>query len=139
MTTPILRLGDIGDDPTIFVSDYALDGPSTVTVGLASDQFFVTLGDGVLASLVTVTADDGGAGGSFSVADVVLSNGIRLRSFTYTAASAGTVTISVTNDGGLDDPDPIILTVSDPLTPADLTHGPIVMLNPAATRWYGRG
>jgi hypothetical protein len=121
------------------VGDYALDGPDTAAVGLASDQFIVTLGAGTLPDPVDVTAHDGGAGGSFSVSFVTLSDGTRSATFTYTAAAAGTVTISVTNDGGLSDPDPITLTVSEPSPTGATDHGPIVMLTPAAARWFRHG
>lgn len=121
------------------VTDYTLDGPSTATVGFASDDFTVELGTGTLASPVEITPDDGGAGGLFSESFVTLSDGSRLATFTYTPASAGSVTISVTNDGGLTDPDPIILTASDPAPSGLSGHGPIVMLRPAATRWYRGG
>lgn len=125
-----------GDQPPPAVTTYTLSGPSTATVGLASDQFFVELGLGQQVSAVTITPDDGGAGGTLSLASVTLTDTHRIASFTYTPLAAGTVTISVTNDGGLTDPDPITLTVSDPLSPEELGHPPIVMLKPAATLWY---
>jgi hypothetical protein len=128
----------------IDVLDYTLDGPSTATVGLASDQFVVELGEGTLASPDTVTPDDGGAGGAFSVVSVILTDWGRIASFTYTPAAAGAVTISVTDSGGLTDPPPIILTVSElVVVDEDITHGPIVMLHPAGmpagtwSRWEG--
>ncbi len=132
MTIPILRLGDLGDIPLVTVTDYTLTGPSTATVGVASDQFVVTLGAGTLPSSVTITPSDGAAPGSFSVAFVTLSDGTRSATFTYTAGAAGTVTISVTNSGTLINPPPLTLTVSAAITPEDVTHGPIVMLHPAA-------
>ncbi len=132
MTIPILRLGDLGDIPIVTVTDYTLTGPSTATVGVASDQFVVTLGAGTLGTTVNITPHDGGAGGSFSVAFVTLSDGTRFGVFTYTPHAAGTVTISVTNSGTLTNPPPITLTVSAASTPEDVTHGPIVMLRPAA-------
>jgi hypothetical protein len=132
VTTPILRLGDLGDIPLVMVTDYALAGPSTATVGVASDQFVVTLGAGTLGSTVNITPSDGAAPGSFSVTFVTLSDGSRFAVFTYTATAAGTITISVTNNGGLTDPAPLTLTVSAASTPEEITHGPIVMLRPAA-------
>lgn len=126
-------------DPLTPVLDYDLTGPSTATVGIPSDYFTVELGAGTLDDPVNITPDDGGAGGSFSVVFVTLTDGSRLATFTYTPVAAGSVTIGVTNDGGLTDPDPIILTISDPIEPDDVTHGPIVMLAPAATRWYRGG
>jgi len=99
---------------------------------VASDQFVVTLGAGTLGTTVNITPHDGGAGGSFSVSFVTLSDGTRSATFTYTPAAAGTITISVTNSGTLTDPAPLTLTVSAAPTPDDVTHGPIVMLQPAA-------
>ena len=139
MTTPLLRLGDLGDIPIVFVTGYALDGPNTATVGVVSDQFIVRLGAGTLGSPVQIMPHDGGAGGSFSVTLMTLSDGSRVAFFTYTPVSAGTITISVVNGGTLDDPDPIVLTVSNPLDVDDVTHGPIVMLRPASARWFRRG
>ena len=66
MTIPIITLGRLGDLPLVSVTDYTLDGPTTATVGFASDQFVVTLGAGTLGSPVRVTPSDGGAGGSSS-------------------------------------------------------------------------
>ena len=112
----------LGDD-LVLVTAYTLSGPSTATVGVPSDYFTVALGAGTLADPVVITPDDGGAGGTFSVAFVTLSDGTRTAIFTYTPAAAGTVTISVTNDDSLTDPDPIVLTVSDPLPHEDVHHG----------------
>jgi hypothetical protein len=136
MPPPVVTLGRLGDVPLVVVTDYALDGPRTATVGVVSDQFVVTLGAGTLASPVDITPHDGGAGGTFSVAFVTLSDGTRTATFTYTPGAAGTVTISVTNNGGLTNPAPIVLTASAPRAPVDVTHGPIVMLKPAPTHWY---
>jgi hypothetical protein len=84
------------------------------------------------------------AGGAFSVVSVILTDWGRIASFTYTPAAAGAVTISVTDSGGLTDPPPIILTVSElVVVDEDITHGPIVMLHPAGmpagtwSRWEG--
>lgn len=136
---PVLFLMGFGDVPIIYVTEYELDGPSTALTGVLSDYFTLTLGDGVLASPVTITPSDGGAGGTFDFTTVILTDGTRVGYFRYTPAAPGTITISVTNDGGLADPDSIILAVSDPV-PVDLSaREPIVMLKPAATRWYHRG
>ena len=138
MTIPIITLGRLGDLPLVSVTDYTLEGPSSATVGFASDQFVVALAAGTLGSPVRVTPSDGGAGGSFFLAAVSLTDGIRSRSFVYTPAGPGTVTISVTNDDALTDPAPIVLTVSDAPAPDETTHGPIVMLRPAPASGGGR-
>lgn len=118
-------------DNMVLVTAYTLTGPSTATVGIPSDYFEVALVAGTLGSPVVVTPDDGGAGGTFSVAYVTLSNGTPAALFTYTPASAGTITICVTNDGGLDDPPCLTLNTSAAPEPEDIHHGPIVMLKPA--------
>lgn len=115
---------------------YTLAGPSTATTGIQSDPFTVELGPGSLDNPDTITPDDGGAGGTFSVVSVVLTNTGRIATFRYTRETAGTITISVTDSGSLTDPPPIILEVSDPLTPEELRASPIVMLRPAPTLWY---
>lgn len=126
----------------IDVLDYTLDGPTTATTGVPSDWFTVALGDGTLADPDTITPDDGGAGGTFSVPYVVLTDWGRVAYFTYTPAAAGTVTICVTDSGGLEDPPCIVLTVTDPVV-EDIEHGPIIMLNPHGwpngppSRWEG--
>jgi len=48
--------------------------------------------------------DDSGAGGSFAPASVTISSGTPTATFAYTAASAGSKTISVANNGGLSNP-----------------------------------
>ncbi len=127
-----MTLGRLGDIPLVTVTDYSLSGPATATVGIPSDQFVVTLGAGTLGTTVNITPSDGAAPGSFSVSFVTLSDGTRSATFTYTPAAAGTVTISVTNSGTLTNPPPLTLMVSAASTPEDVTHGPIVMLKPAA-------
>jgi len=123
MTIPILTLGGLG------TTSLSLDGPDTATVNVASDEFTVRIASGLGVGSVRVTPDDGGAGGSFSVAYVTLSDGSRSATFTYTPVAAGVVEISVSNDGGLDDPAPIIL---------EVTRAPIIMLRPGAWRAGGR-
>ena len=63
-----------------------------------------------VASPVTVTPNDGGAGGSFAPSSVVLSNANSTATFSYTAAKAGTITIATTNNGGLQNPAPVTFT-----------------------------
>ena len=80
-----------------------LSGPSSGTVGVASGNF--TAGaNGTLSASVLVTPSDSGAGGSFAPASVTISSGTPTATFAYTAASAGSKTISVANNGGLSNP-----------------------------------
>ncbi len=130
---PVITLGNV----TTAVTTYTLGGPSTSVIGLASGQFTVALAVGILSSPVNITPHDGGAGGTFSVAFVTLSDGSRFAVFTYTRTVAGVVTISVTNSGSLIDPPPIVLNVEDPFTP-DHSGSPIIELRPGAWRPGGR-
>ena len=126
--------------PVMFVIDYIFVGPATATVGAASDWFTVTLGPGVLSDPVSITPDDSGAGGTFSVASVVLTNAVRSAQFTYTPAGPGTIILSVTNDDSLTDPPSLILIVSAGSGGGGgddfRGHEPIVELKPARTKWY---
>jgi hypothetical protein len=87
------------------ITNYTLSGPSSGGVGIASTNFTVALPGGVtVAGTVTVTPSDGGAGGTFTPATIGLTTGAPSGTFTYTPASTGAKTISVTNNGGLTDP-----------------------------------
>jgi hypothetical protein len=70
-----------------------------------STNFTVALpaGGGVIGT-VTVTPSDGGGGGTFAPTTVNLTTGAPSATFTYTPASTGAKTISVTNSGGLTNP-----------------------------------
>jgi hypothetical protein len=85
-----------------------LTGPSSGRAAVASDQFVVALSPaGASHAGVVVTLSDGGAGGTFSANNFTLTTQNARRVFTYTpeAPDAGsTVTITVTNDGGLTNP-----------------------------------
>jgi hypothetical protein len=91
---------------------YLFSGPSTSTVGAASGQFTVQLfSGGIISGSMTVTPHDGGAGGTFTPSSVMLTTASPSATFTYTAATAGAKTISVTNDSGLTDPANLTLNV----------------------------
>jgi hypothetical protein len=87
--------------------------PTTGVVGVASGPFTVALPTGqAVAAPVTVTPNDGGAKGTFTPAQEILSNTSPSATFTYTAASVGTDTIATTNTGGLNNPAPVTFTAS---------------------------
>ena len=88
----------------VSVSAYTLAGPSTCIVGAASSAFTVELGSGVLSGTAVITPSSGSGGGTFSPATVSLTNTTRSATFTYTASSAGTKTISTTNNASLTNP-----------------------------------
>lgn len=110
LASPLLITEGYGAAPSLPVTDYTLDGPTSGPVGIASSDFTVTLGTGPLASPVTITPDDDGDGGSFTPTSITLTDSSRSATFTYTAASVGVKTISVTNDDDLVDPSPITYT-----------------------------
>lgn len=103
-----------------------LSGPSSGTVGSPSTAFTVGA-NGVISGTVTVTPSDAGNGGTFTPATVNISSGAPTATFTYTAASAGAKTISVTNSGSLTNPGSLTYTAGGVATAITLT-GPTVGL-----------
>jgi hypothetical protein len=84
-------------------------GPARGMVGRASGAFAVALPDEVIvAGPVTITPSDGGAGGRFDPASVVLDVATRSASFVYVPATPGTKQILVSSGGGLGDPAALI-------------------------------
>jgi hypothetical protein len=84
---------------------YTLSGPTSGLIATPSTNFTVALPGGLtLPGPLTVTPTDGGGGGTFTPASVVLTTGTPSATFTYTPASTGSKTISTSNDGGLTDP-----------------------------------
>lgn len=79
---------------------YTLSGPSTCSIGHPSAPFTVTPNG---TSTNVITPSDGATGGTFSPTNVTFS-GSGSKTFTYTAASSGTHTISTTNNGSLTNP-----------------------------------
>jgi hypothetical protein len=69
-----------------------LTGPSSCYAGTASGNFTVALNK---AYTGTITPSDGGAGGTFSPASLSWSNASNPQTFTYTASTAGTKSISI--------------------------------------------
>ncbi len=110
-----------GAAPTVSASSFtitaspatavSLTGPTSGVNGVASTNFTVSA-NGAITGSVVVTPSAGGGGGSFSPATVTLTSGSPTGTFTYTPASVGTKSITVTNDGGLTNPAAITYTVS---------------------------
>lgn len=90
-----------------------LTGPTSGTNGVASSNFTVGA-DGAITGDVVVTPSDGGDGGTFTPTTVTINSGSPTGTFTYTPASTGAKTISVTNDGGLANPSSISYTSNAP-------------------------
>jgi hypothetical protein len=80
-----------------------LNGPGSGTTGVASTLFTVGL-NGPPVGTVIVTPSDGGAGGSFTPVTVALSTGTPTATFTYTPASPGVKTLTLTNNASLSNP-----------------------------------
>ena len=99
---------------------YTLAGPSSGAVGTASSNFTAALPTGAgVPGTVIVTPSDGGGGGTFTPTTVPLTTAAPSATFTYTPASTGAKTISVTNSGALANPGSLTYTA----TPALLVDG----------------
>lgn len=83
-----------------------LSGPSSGTTGVASTNFTVGA-NGTITGTVTVTPSDAADGGTFTPTSVAISSGTPTATFTYTPASVGAKTISISDDGGLTDATPL--------------------------------
>jgi hypothetical protein len=88
-----------------------MTGPTSGVVSVASSNFTVSI-SGVITGTVRCTPSDGGAGGTFTPTYKDLLTGTTSGTFTYTPASTGAKTISLTNNGGLANPSNITYTVS---------------------------
>jgi len=80
-----------------------ITGPSGGVVGVASSNFTVTA-TGTISGTMVVTPGDGGGGGSFTPATLSLSSGSPSGTFTYTPASTGAKSITLSNNGGASNP-----------------------------------
>jgi hypothetical protein len=100
-----------------------MSGPTSGTAGVASTNF--TIGaNGDITGTVIVTPSDSGAGGTFTPTTVSISSGSPTGTFTYTAASSGSKTISVTNNGSLSNPSNITFVASSGAATAVTMSGP---------------
>jgi len=97
-------------DEHIEADSYTLQAPVNASgpVAVHSDWFTVSLPTlSTVDAVVTVTPTDG-EGGTFTPASAKLSNLNPVAKFAYMPASPGNKSISVTNDGGLTDPAPVV-------------------------------
>ena len=88
-----------------------MSGPTSGTTGAVSSNFTIEA-NGSITGTVVVTPSDAGAGGTFTPTSVSISSGTPTGTFVYTAASNGTKTISVANNGGLSNPSNISYTAA---------------------------
>lgn len=87
-----------------------LTGPSMGAVGSASSNFTAGVNGGLVADVI-VTPSDGG-GGTFVPTSVTLTSVAPSATFTYTAASAGAKTISISDNAGLTDASSVTYTAA---------------------------
>lgn len=114
-----------------------MSGPSSGTVSLPSTDFTVGA-NGTITGTIIVTPSDGGSGGTFTPTTVSISSGTPTGTFTYTPASTGVKTISVTNNGGLTNPSNISYTSSSGTRTVTLsltTDGTNPSANLTGLRW----
>jgi hypothetical protein len=81
--------------PTILT----LTGPSSGTVSVASTNFTVGTDSTITSGSFVCTPSDGGDGGTFSPTTVTLNSATQSATFTYTPASTGVKTISISTSG----------------------------------------
>ena len=111
------------DSASYTAATYTLTAPTPLSgpVGSPSGAFTVALPSGAVVSTpVTVTPSDGGAGGQFLPASVALSTTQPIATFTYVPATAETISITTTNDGGMATPPAVTYTAR----PAPQCHRP---------------
>lgn len=103
--------------------------PSSGAIGVASADFTVTA-NGTLASAVVVSPSYGAGDGYFTPSTITLTSAVLSGTFTYTPATAGTKTISISNNGGLTNPAAIAFGVGgstwgfyEPVTTFDTRFG----------------
>lgn len=104
-----------------------LSGPSSGTTGVASTNFTVGA-NGTITGTVVVTPGDASNGGTFTPTTVSISSGTPTGTFTYTPASTGAKTISISDNGGLTDATPLSYTSN-----AAVTKGATLTLYNGAT------
>ena len=88
----------------------AISGATTAYTAAAISGYTVA-SNGTLSGNVVVTPNDNGAGGVFSPSSITLTPTVLTGYFKYTAPAAGTVNISLTNNGSLANPSPYTVTV----------------------------
>lgn len=115
----------LGSDPyaalfeAVTATQTTLSGPTSGQTGVASTAFTVGA-NGTIVGTVTITPSAGD--GTFSPTSVTISSASPTATFTYTPASAGVKTISISDDGGLTDAASLTYTASSVAT---LTSSPL--------------
>ncbi len=102
-----------GTPPSLNVAPALTRGSATT--------YTVTLPSTVPSTSVVFTPSDAGKGGTFNPTSLTLTNATPSATFTYTPTALGTGAISIANNQGLMDADPIPFTVTTPATTYLLT------------------
>lgn len=121
--------GVTGTDIVIVATAITNVGPTTGFISEPSTSFTLALSpvNGTTSGDVHATLSDGGAGGTFLPSNVLtLNTATQSLAYTYTPATAGAITISVTNDGGLSNPTNLTYTSVDTVT---------IPVNDASVHW----
>lgn len=108
------------------VTGLTITGPTSGVNNVASTNFTVGLlpTDGTVTGTITITPSSGAGGGSFSPTTVSLTNTTRTATFTYTPTTAGSKTISISNNQALTNPSSITYSVSAGTASAITLSGP---------------
>ncbi|MFT8896276.1 MAG: hypothetical protein ABF968_04855 [Acetobacter sp.] len=105
-----------GDSSAPSATTFSMTGPSAVTVGTESD--YTVKPDAAPTADVVVTLSDNNGGGAFDPGTVTMPAGsVAAQTFGYLARSAGTKTISATNNGSLANPANLSVVASTAVTP----------------------
>lgn len=111
--------GNLKDAPISYrvygaaASTYLISGPTDGIAGSPSVPFTFSIADDVLQEAdVIITPGDGGAGGTFSPPTVTISTSRPPATATYTKPTAGTVSITGSNGGGLANPTALSFTAA---------------------------
>jgi len=117
----VWRPGQVGNTTATYYTLTA-PNPSATGIGIPSGSFTVALPNGrFVSSAVTVTPNDGGAGGTFTPSSLVLSNASPTATFTYTPTETGSITIGATDNGGLNNPAAVTFTAQSLVTTYSLS------------------
>lgn len=91
-----------------------ITAPTIARAGTQSPNFTVAI-NGIVSSMVKVTPNDNGDGGSFNPPFVNLDNNTTSATFAYIGVSGGVKSINVTNNGGLANPAAVTITEKPPI------------------------
>lgn len=104
-----LTIGAVPFSGTAPATGFSFVGPAAGLVGVASTNFTV-VPNGLYTGTVTPSA--GGGGGTFSPTTLTWTGDQAVKTFTYTPATVGVKTISITNSEGLTNPANVTYTVT---------------------------